>query len=160
MTLPGPGGGGGGGFIWSNAALPLNVTTNVSGGAAGFIKDSPTNPPCELTSNGAAAGGNGSSANNFTITEGTVLSCAALPIPSLTDWYGKKINEGVLLEWKLSETNSVDEVVLEKKTASGIFYVLKKYSNPVDGFYTYTDYTTSFPASYRLMIKDLPGKKE
>ncbi len=157
---PGPGGGGGGGFIWSNTALPGTVTTNVNGGAAGIVKDSPNNPPCELTSNGATAGANGSTATNFTILQGTVFNCGALlSLSSLKEWFGKKVTGGIVLNWKLEQTTGIEEIWLEKKAIRGPFKTLKIFEQPADGAYTFTDASNELPATYRLMLMDKTGKK-
>jgi hypothetical protein len=158
---PGPGGGGGGGVVWSDAALPVNVTTNISGGANGIIKNAPLhNPPCELQANGATSGSNGIVQTGFQIPEGGIFNCGALlSISSLKEWTGKRITDGVALRWKLEQTQDIEEVWLEKKSVRGPFKTVKIFEHPAEGAYTYTDASNEFPATYRLMLMDKMGKK-
>lgn len=157
----GPGGGGGGGFIWSKNVLPVTVTTNVSGGAPGIIKNSSSNPPCELTPNGATAGSTGNVQSGFVAPQGsTPFNCAVLSIESLKEWQGRKINNGIELIWKLEQTDVLDEVWLEKKTIRGPFKTIKVHEQPAEGYYSYTDESNDLPATYRLMVLHKTGRKE
>lgn len=158
---PGPGGGGGGGVIWTNSSLSGGVTTSVAGGAAGIIKDSPNNPACELTSNGATAGASGAVLSGFAIPEGTVYNCSpVLASGYISDWKGRLSNETVLLEWQLNQVQSVQEVWLERKSEKGPFKTIKVIDQPKSGYYSFDDIVTQFPNSYRLMVYTSTGKKE
>jgi gliding motility-associated-like protein len=61
----GTGGGGGGGVVWSNIALPSNVTLNLSGGQPGFHTSTNSN-------HGAAPGGNGGVITGLSLPESSV----------------------------------------------------------------------------------------
>ncbi|NCU05394.1 MAG: T9SS type A sorting domain-containing protein [Chitinophagaceae bacterium] len=152
---PGPGGGGGGGVIWANSILPGTVTTNINGGAAGVIKNAPShNPPCEGTTNGALAGSSGVVLNNYAAVEGTeFFDCdAILDFVSLVHWSGTKIENDIQLNWQLVQTESLQEVRLEKKTGEGIFTTVQLYTEPSEGQYRYTDRANGTPAVYRLQF--------
>lgn len=159
---PGPGGGGGGGVIWYNSVLPGAVTTNVSGGTNGIIKDAPAhNPPCELQPNGAASGTDGVVQPGFQITEGSVYNCGGiLPVSSLKEWDGKRTGDGIELNWKLELADAVETVWLEKRTAGDRFRIIKEYRLPSDGAYQYLDAGNEPSVTYRLMIQDKTGRKQ
>jgi hypothetical protein len=150
----GPGGGGGGGVIWH--AGTLSATTNVTGGTNGVVTS------CSNTANGATAGGAGIVQTGFVAPQGTVpFVCAVLPVAvSLKEWWGKKVTSGIQLKWKLEQTATIDEVWLEKKTIRGPFKTTKVYEQPAEGFYEYTDDANDLPATYRLLVISLDGKKE
>ncbi len=158
---PGPGGGGGGGVIWASSALPINVTTNINGGAAGIVKPTASDPACEGSTNNATSGANGIVLTNFQILEGSLFNCdGILPIASLKEWSGKRVSSGIELKWKLEQTDQVEEITLEKKLARGRFTILHSYHQPRDGNYQFIDVSNEFPALYRLMIQTKSGKKE
>jgi len=72
----GTGGGGGGGIVWTNVALPPNVTTDVSGGQPGFHSGTNGN-------HGATAGGNGSLLSGLSLVESNT-PFSPLPKPLAT----------------------------------------------------------------------------
>ena len=158
---PGPGGGGGGGVIWASSALPANVTSTISGGAAGIIKPTTFDPACEGSTNNATAGTAGIVLTNFQILEGSLFNCGGiLPIASLKEWNGKRVSEGIELKWRLEQTDDLEEIKLEKKLARGSFTVLHSYRQPQEAVYQFLDRGIEFPATYRLMIQTKTGKKE
>ena len=158
---PGPGGGGGGGVIWHSGVLPGSVTTNVTGGTNGIIKNAPAhNPPCELQPNGAVSGTNGIVRSGFQTFVGADFDCSVLSIESVKNWRGKKVRDGIQLQWQLVQTSSIEQIWLERKTVSSGFKVLKVYEQPNEGAYQYTDSTNELPATYRLLVLNKNGKKE
>ena len=158
---PGPGGGGGGGVIWSSSALPVNVNSNVAGGANGIIKNAPLHDPaCEGLPNGATAGTNGTVLTDFTILEGSIFNCSGvLSTESLKEWYGKRMNQSVELRWKLDQTEQLQAVHLEKRTATGEFKLVKAYQQPAAGNYSLIDNNPEFPVRYRLLLISANGRK-
>ncbi|MBP6686377.1 MAG: T9SS type A sorting domain-containing protein [Lacibacter sp.] len=161
VQCPGPGGGGGGGVIWASSVLPGTVATNVSGGANGIVKMSATHDPaCEGLPNGATSGTNGTVANDFEIVEGDVFNCTTvLSIESLKEWYGKRLNDGVQLNWKLEQTDFIQEIRLQKKNTDGVFITLNSYQQPAAGFYEYVDESNELSVVYRLQLQLKNGKK-
>lgn len=158
---PGPGGGGGGGVIWHSGVLPGFVTTNVTGGTNGIIKNAPAhNPPCELQPNGAVSGTNGIVRSGFQTFAGADFDCSVLSIESVKNWRGKKVSDGIQLQWQLVQTSSIEQIWVERKTVSSGFKVLKVYEQPIEGAYQYTDYTNELPATYRLLVLNKNGRKE
>ena len=158
---PGPGGGGGGGVIWASSSLPVNVTSNITGGSAGIVKPTTSDPACEGSTNNATAGAIGVVLTNFQIAEGTLFNCGGiLPIASLKEWNGKRLSNGIELKWRLEQTDNIEEVWLEKRLARGTFKILKIYSQPQEGSYRFLDAGNEFPATYRLMIYTKARKRE
>ncbi|WP_144886136.1 T9SS type A sorting domain-containing protein [Lacibacter cauensis] len=154
---PGPGGGGGGGVIWTTSTLPANVTTSVAGGAAGIIKSTSYDPPCEGSSNGATAGANGVVQTGFVAPQGTnTISCAILPLDLLKQFTGKRNSQHIQLNWSLINADQVKKVVLEKKTGSTAFVpVTEKLQPALNGFYD--DERNTTPVTYRLLLFALDG---
>ena len=159
---PGPGGGGGGGVIWYSGTLPGTVTATAAGGANGIIKNAPAhNPPCEGLPNGATSGTNGMVQPGFQITEGAVYNCGGLlPASAIKEWYGKRVSDGVELNWKLEQTDAIEIVSLEKRNVRGWFKTLKEYQSPADGAFQYLDASNEFPVTYRLLIRDKSGRTQ
>lgn len=161
---PGPGGGGGGGVVWSSSTLPSNVITNVTGGANGVVRLMPANyatpPACIGSALNATSGENGTLLTNFAILEGSIFNCAGvLSIESLKEWYGKRSNQSVELHWKLDQTDQLQSVQLEKRTANGDFKLVKTYQQPAAGNYSLKDNDPEFPVRYRLLLVSTNGKK-
>lgn len=158
---PGPGGGGGGGVIWASSALPVNVTSNISGGTAGIVKPTASDPACEGSTNNATAGAAGIVLTNFQILEGSLFNCGGiLSIASLKEWSGKRVSDGIALKWRLEQTDHIEEVWLEKRLTRGTFKILKTYTQPNEGSYQFLDAGTELPATYRLMVQSKTRKKE
>ncbi|RXK58377.1 T9SS type A sorting domain-containing protein [Lacibacter luteus] len=152
-ACPGPGGGGGGGVIWSSGSLPGTVTTNVTGGASGIIKNAPShNPPCEGSANGAVAGSNGLIQSGYVAPQGNIsINCSILPLDLLKQFTGKRNNQLIQLNWSLINAEQVKKVVLEKKTGNGAFISVTEQQLPVEnGFYV--DEINAAPVTYRLLL--------
>ncbi|MEJ8840845.1 T9SS type A sorting domain-containing protein [Lacibacter sp. H375] len=161
-ACPGPGGGGGGGVIWHSGTLPGTITTNVSGGASGIIKNAPShNPSCEGLPNGAAAGTAGIVQSGFVAPQGTnTIDCSILPLDLLKQFTGKRNNRSIQLNWTLTNVENVQKVILERKTGNEQFKKIAEQINPstVNGFYT--DEETSSNATYRLVLYALNGERQ
>ena len=158
---PGPGGGGGGGVIWHSGLLPGSVTTNVTGGSNGIIKNAPAhNPPCELQANGATSGTVGVVRSGFQTFAGSSFDCSVLSIVSLKNWRGKKVSAGIQLQWQLTQSASIEQVWIEKKTDGTDFKALKIYEQPSEVAYEFIDNSNELPATYRLLILSKTGRKE
>ncbi len=158
---PGPGGGGGGGVIWSSSSLPVNVTTSVAGGAAGIIKSTTYDPPCEGQPNGATAGTAGLVQSGFVAPQGNnTISCDILPLDLLRQFAGKQINRSIQLNWILTNVDHVQKVVLERKTGNEQFKKIAEQFNPstVNGFYT--DEENNSNVTYRLVVFALNGERQ
>ncbi len=119
-ACPGPGGGGGGGIIWHSGTLPGTVTTSISGGASGIIKDAPShNPPCEGLPNGATAGSAGLVQSGFVTPQGTnTINCAILLLDLLQQFTGKRSSQSIQLNWTLTTIDHVQKIWLEGKTGN------------------------------------------
>ena len=151
---PGPGGGGGGGVIWSAAALPGTVTTNVSGGAAGTIKEAPAhNPPCEFTANGAVAGGNGIILSGFSIPAPSIFNCGVILSTGLWQrWQGVQKSRGVTLYWQLQPQRSIAQLVVERSVNGASFVPVFQQLHSFEATREWTDPSPHLPASYRLVV--------
>jgi hypothetical protein len=153
----GPGGGGGGGVVWSNLALPLNVTASVNGGANGTIR---AGVSCAGSNMGAASGNNGVIQNGFQIPEGADFNCASvLSVEHIRNWKGVQGLNNVHLSWRLMDASNLYRLDLERKIGYGMFQRIKTYSNPEPGSFNYTDYASEFPSIYRLVLVAIDGRK-
>lgn len=159
---PGPGGGGGGGVIWSSGILPGSVTTNVSGGSSGVIKNAPShNPPCEGQPNGATAGSAGLVQSGFVAPQGTnTIDCSILPLDLLKQFSGKRNYRTIQLNWTLTNIDNVQKVVLERKAGNEQFKKVTEQLNPsiANGFYT--DEEINSNVTYRLIVYALNGERQ
>lgn len=154
---PGPGAGGGGGVIWYSSAAP--ASTNVAGGSPGLITSSSS---CNNTNGGGTAGSNGAVQSGFVEAQGAVpFNCAILPLTALKSFTGKKLNDAVVLNWQLVQTDeTLDKIVLEKKLSNGQFKIIHTDLNPAEGFYRYDDLSNEFPALFRLVAIAQNGEKQ
>jgi hypothetical protein len=153
---PGPGGGGGGGVIWSSTPLPVQVNTNVTGGANGTVRISATHDPaCEGLASGATAGTAGVVLSDLILPEGSVFNCYSnvLAVPLIKEWGGKRSGSTVVLNWKLEHAETVNELQLERKLAGGDFQQLQNYPEPADGYFQYKDLHNEEPATYRISLR-------
>ncbi len=158
---PGPGGGGGGGVIWANSSLPVNVTTSVAGGNAGIINDAAENPPCELTTQLATDGLNGTLLSDFTITYQNVFNCIGLlPSPFILNFTGIKSGSGLYLKWELSNIEELNSIELQRKEGSSTFTSIYKVHQPQKIQYNYFDTKMMYPVQYRLALNKAEGKKQ
>lgn len=159
---PGPGGGGGGGVIWYSGTLPGTITTNVSGGASGIIKNAPShNPSCEGQPNGATAGSDGIVQSGFVAPQGTnTIDCSILPLDLLKQFSGKRNNGSIQLNWTLTTIDHVQKIVLERKAGNEQFKKITEQFNPstVNGFYTDEEINTT--VTYRLVVYALSGERQ
>jgi len=153
---PGPGGGGGGGVIWYAGAVP--GTTNVNGGSAGVITST---SPCNGTSNGGTAGGNGTVQSGFVAPQGTnTIDCSILPLDLLKHFSGKRSNGSIQLNWTLTNTDNVQKVILERKASNEQFKKIAERLNPstVNGFYS--DEQSNSNVTYRLVVYAMNGERQ
>lgn len=153
---PGPGGGGGGGVIWSSTALPVQVNTNVNGGANGTVRISATHDPaCEGLPNGATAGTAGVVLTDLIVPEGSVVNCFSdlLAVPSIKEWEGKRLGSTVVLNWRLEHAETVEQLQIERKLAGGDFQQLKHFPEPADGYFQYKDLHNEQSAAYRISLR-------
>ncbi len=159
---PGPGGGGGGGVIWHSGTLPGTVTTNVSGGASGIIKNAPShNPSCEGLPNGAAAGTAGIVQSGFVAAQGTnTIDCSILPVDLLKQFTGKRNSTNVQLNWELRNKEAVQKIVLEKRIGNEPFKTVYEQLDPqtINGFYV--DEKNNSNVTYRLAVFSLTGERQ
>lgn len=161
-ACPGPGGGGGGGVIWSSGILPGTVTTNVTGGASGIIKNAPShNPPCEGQPNGATAGSAGLVQAGYVAPQGNnTINCSILPLDLLRHFAGKQNTQQIQINWTLTNLEQVKKVVLERKTGNSRFVAVAEqlYPETVNGSYTEENYPA--PVTYRLLVYALNGSSQ
>lgn len=158
---PGPGGGGGGGVIWSSSSLPVNVTTSVTGGAAGIIKPTASDPPCEGSSNNATAGGPGIVQSGFVAPQGTnPIDCSILPLDLLKQFYGKRNNTNVQLHWVLRNKEAIQKIRLEKRTGHEAFRTVYEQFDPIAGNGFYADEKNYVNVTYRLSVFALNGERQ
>lgn len=159
---PGPGGGGGGGVIWYSGTLPGTVTTNVSGGASGVIKNAPShNPPCEGQTNGATAGTAGLLQPGFVAPQGTnTIDCSILPLDLLKQFSGKRNSTNVQLNWELRNKEAVQKIVLEKRIGDKPFISVYEQINPQTSNGFYVDEKNNSNVTYRLAVFALNGERQ
>ena len=159
---PGPGGGGGGGVIWSSGTLPGTVTTNVSGGASGIIKNAPShNPPCEGEPNGAVAGTAGLVQSGYVAPQGNnTINCSILPLDLLKQFAGRRNNHSIQLNWILTNADNVQKIILERKSGNEQFKQISEqlYPSSADGFYI--DEESNSTVTYRLVVYALNGERQ
>lgn len=117
----GTGGGGGGGAVhFSLAALPPGVTVTATGGTGGTRINGYTGGYCDPASypNGSAAGGSGNTLFNLSFTElDTTLRCwAVLPVALFVNVHAVVNNNGVNLNWSVSDAYYTAEFLVEQST--------------------------------------------
>ncbi len=159
---PGPGGGGGGGVIWHTGTLPGTVTTNVSGGASGIIKNAPShNPSCEGLPNGAAAGTAGIVQAGFIAPQGPdPIDCSILPLDLLKQFSGKRSSTNLQLNWELRNKETVQKVVLEKRTGNEAFRTIYQQSDLETNHGFYIDDKSNYNLTYRLVVYAVNGERQ
>ncbi|MBX9853460.1 MAG: T9SS type A sorting domain-containing protein, partial [Cytophagaceae bacterium] len=152
----GPGGGGGGGVIWvSQAALPVNISPNVTGGAAGLIVNGP-NPAQQSVNTGSAYGA--TPGQPGAVVTGLVLSgVCVLPVKFIS-FTARENNAQVELEWRTSSEKNSSSFVIERSNNAFDFFPIGKIgaagnSDNILSYY-FTDPDPLFGISY-YRIKEI-----
>lgn len=154
---PGPGGGGGGGVIWYTGAVP--ASTNVNGGNAGTITS--TTVSCNGTSNGGTAGSIGLVQSGFVAPQGTnTIDCSILPLDLLKQFYGKRNNNNIELNWELRNKEAIQKIVLERKIGNEAFKTVYEQFDPATSNGFYADEKNSSTVTYRLAVFSLTGERQ
>jgi hypothetical protein len=111
----GPGGGGGGGAIWIRpASIPVNLITDVSGGANGVVSMLSGIAACRGAANGATSGATGAVLANYAAPAMGNFICAPLASPILKSFEGIVSIDRNLLTWTVGETAPIAYYLLER----------------------------------------------
>ncbi|MBC7451459.1 MAG: T9SS type A sorting domain-containing protein [Cytophagales bacterium] len=156
----GPGGGGSGGIIWfSNASVPLGITTFQNGGNAGVSYNNNT------TLQGNRHATNGDAGNvllNASVPISTALNPCTLPV-TLIRFDTERKSDHILLSWTTANEENNAGFIIEK-SMDGINYdsigILTSLSNAARiQSYTYRDYSYQANTTiyYKLSQRDIDG---
>lgn len=118
----GPGGGGGGGAIWTFAALPGGVTTDVNPGQNGVVfNGAGTTASCPGNTNGATSGIAGLVQIGLDIPEETVSGAGCVLAPLNLTFQATAKGHHVVLNWQLDNVADYQSFIVERRTLSSAF---------------------------------------
>jgi hypothetical protein len=161
----GPGGGGASGIVISSSALPVNVTSLMTGGSPGVVQAS-TNG-CSGSSTTATAGGSAAAVlTGATIPQNnsaTIPGCA-LPVTFIM-FNGRIIQEKVKLSWATATEYDASHFVIERSSDNFQFHEIGRVtaagSTSSRSDYSFID-QTPYPGRnyYRLRQVDFTGREK
>lgn len=158
----GPGGGGGAGNILSMITLPVNVITSLSGGLAGYVRNSSN--ACNNTHTTATDGGTTSSIiTGVTVPQSISGPSAGCGLPvTFIHFTGKAVKENIELKWATATEVDADYFAIERSSNQVDFIEIGRVS-AVGNTSTRTDYGfvdgLPYPGTnyYRIRQADVTG---
>lgn len=156
----GPGGGGGGGAIWVKGASvnPL-IASNITSGTNGVIDNSTSVVACRGLANGAVPGANGAVMANYSLPLGNSILCIPLPANELILFRAIEKENGIQVNWKMSDVSSVAGFTLERSTDQNQFALITTIDKNSNYEYNFLDATATVGNQYyRLKVMYVDGR--